>query len=100
MEKEIEIGHPMLIGIAIIMKGFLSLQPQTEELNLESLFQNVKWKEIEDVVTKEYEVEKVTQTAGVRGNEAEDEILDYLYYRVSYNASQIPPKLAKKLNIR
>ena len=52
MEKEIEIGHPMLIGIAIIMKGFLSLQPQTEELNLESLFQNVKWKEIEDVVTK------------------------------------------------
>ena len=90
----------MLIGIAIIMKGFLSLQPQTKELNLESLFQNVKWKEIEDVVTKEYEVEKVTQTAGVRGSEAEDEILDYLYYRVSYNAYQIPPKLAKKLNIR
>lgn len=90
----------MLIGIAIIMKGFLSLQPQTEELNIESLFQNVKWKEIEDVVTKEYEVEKVTQTAGVRGNEAEDEILDYLYYRVSYNAYQIPPKLIKKLNIR
>ena len=90
----------MLIGIAIIMKGFLSLQPQTEELNLESLFQNVKWKEIKDVVTREYEIEKVTQTAGVRGNEAEDEILDYLYYRVSYNAYQIPPKLIKKLNIR
>ena len=29
-----------------------------------------------------YEVEKVTMVAGVRGNEAEDEILNYLYYLI------------------
>ena len=48
---------------------------------------------------KEYEVEKITTTAGVRGNEATDEILDYLYYRVRDNKLQIPTKLAEKLNI-
>jgi hypothetical protein len=52
-----------------------------------------------EIKTKEYEVEKITTTAGVRGNEATDEILDYLYYRVRDNKLQIPTKLAEKLNI-
>ena len=55
---------------------------------------------MESVETKEYEVEKVTTAAGVRGNEASDEILDFLYYRVRDRSPQIPLKLAQKLNIR
>jgi len=46
-----------------------------------SLDWDVSWDEIEEVTTKEYEVEKVTTTAGVRGDEAEDELLMYLWYR-------------------
>jgi hypothetical protein len=42
---------------------------------------NTVWNEIEEVTTKEYEVEKVTTVAGVRGAEAEDEILTFLWYR-------------------
>ena len=41
------------------------------------------WEEIQDVTTVEYEVEKVTAVAGVRGAEAEDEALLHLYYRKS-----------------
>ena len=37
----------------------------------------------EEVTTEEYEVEKITAVAGVRGAEAEDEALHHLDYRKS-----------------
>lgn len=40
---------------------------EVDELDLESMWDDVKWNEIEDVVDVNYEVEKVTATAGVRG---------------------------------
>ena len=53
------------------------------ELDLDAMWENTVWIEIEDVVDVGYEVEKVTPVAGVRGAEAEDEALALLYYRRS-----------------
>ena len=45
---------------------------------------DVEWVEIVDIPkTTVYEVDNITATAGVRGKESEDEILNYLYYRKS-----------------
>ena len=52
-------------------------------LDLDSMWDNTIWNEIEDVFTEEYEVDNITATAGVRGAEAEDEALAHLYYRRS-----------------
>jgi len=53
-------------------------------LDLKSMWDNVEWVEITEI-GKEYigEVDQITATAGVRGKESEDEILQYLYYRRS-----------------
>ena len=56
---------------------------QDEELDLDAMWENTIWNEIEEVTRVEYELEKVTQVAGVRGTEAEDEALAFLYYRRS-----------------
>lgn len=53
------------------------------ELDLDRLWEEAVWEEIEDVVDVYYEVEQVTAVAGVRGAEAEDEALHHLYYRKS-----------------
>ena len=53
------------------------------ELDLDAMWENTVWEEIQDVTTVYYEVEKVTAVAGVRGAEAEDEALALLYYRKS-----------------
>lgn len=53
------------------------------ELDLDAMWENTVWIEIENVVDAGYEVEKVTAVAGVRGAEAEDEALALLYYRRS-----------------
>tara|TARA_Y100000592_G_C5251681_1_gene213122 strand:- start:57 stop:428 length:372 start_codon:yes stop_codon:yes gene_type:complete len=53
------------------------------ELDLDAMWENTIWIEIEDVVDVYYEVERVTPVAGVRGAEAEDEALALLYYRRS-----------------
>ena len=53
------------------------------DLNLDNLWDEVVWEEIEDVVDVYYEVEQITPVAGVRGAEAEDEALHHLYYRKS-----------------
>jgi len=55
----------------------------TVNLDLDAMWENTVWNEIEDVVDVYYEVEKVTAVAGVRGAEAEDEALALLYYRRS-----------------
>jgi len=82
MARETRTELQILKDIKITMKRFLVLLPllQQEELELDKMFKEAKWDKIEDVEGKGYEVEKVTMVAGVRGNEAEDEILKYLYY--------------------
>ena len=52
-------------------------------LDLDALWENTVWEEIQDVTTIYAEVEQITPVAGVRGAEAEDEALEYLYYRKS-----------------
>ena len=66
--------------MGILLTAMLTL-PE-DNLDLDKLFKEAKWDKIEDVLDKGYEVEKVTMVAGVRGNEAEDEILNYLYYLI------------------
>ena len=66
--------------MGILLTAMLTL-PE-DNLDLDKLFKEAKWEKIEDVLDKGYEVEKVTMVAGVRGNEAEDEILNYLYYLI------------------
>ena len=56
---------------------------QDEELDLDAMWENTVWEEIENVTDESYEVEKITAVAGVRGAEAEDEALEHLYYRRS-----------------
>jgi len=41
--------------------------PEGELPSLDSMFSDTKWEEMAEVTTKEYEVEKVTNSAGVRG---------------------------------
>ena len=52
-----------------------NLWAQDDELDLDAMWDNTVWNEIEDVADAGYEVEKVTAVAGVRGAEAEDEAL-------------------------
>ena len=53
------------------------------DLDLDRLWEEAVWEEIEDVVDVYYEVEQITPVAGVRGAEAVDEALEHLYYRKS-----------------
>ncbi len=95
MAKAIRIGHQISNGIKITTKRFLMavlLLPQDE---IEKLFKEAKWEEIQDVQNVGYEVEKVTYVAGVRGNEAEHEILNYLYYVVDTKTRANSLKLDK-----
>ena len=53
------------------------------DLDLDAMWENTVWEEIQDVTTVYAEVEQITAVAGVRGAEAEDEALALLYYRKS-----------------
>ena len=54
------------------------------DFDLDAMWENTVWEEIQDVADAEvYETEYITAVAGVRGAEAEDEALEYLYYRKS-----------------
>ena len=55
----------------------------TLALDLDTIWEEAVWEEIEDVIDVYYEVEQITAVAGVRGAEAEDEALHHLYYRKS-----------------
>lgn len=59
------------------------LEYENIDLDMDAMWENTVWEEIEDVVTIEAEVEQITAVAGVRGAEAEDEALEHLYYRKS-----------------
>ena len=60
-----------------------------DDLDMDAMWESTIWEEIEEVTTEEYEVEKITAVAGVRGSEAEDEALHYLYYRKSMKGISI-----------
>ena len=84
-----------------ILSAFLF--SQDEELDLDAMWENTVWEEIQDVVSVGYEVEKITAVAGVRGAEAEDEALSLLYYRKSMKGLselQLRKALGKLLNKR
>ena len=53
------------------------------DFDLDVMWENTVWEEIQDVVDVVAEVEQITAVAGVRGAEAEDEALEHLYYRRS-----------------
>ena len=95
------VKHPLLLPI---LSAFLFSQDSTDiELDLDAMWENTVWNEIEDVVDMAYEVEKVTAVAGVRGAEAEDEALQLLYYRRSMKGLselQLRKALGKLLNKR
>lgn len=87
-----------------ILSAFLFSQDSTDiELDLDAMWENTVWEEIQDVVSVGYEVEKVTAVAGVRGAEAEDEALALLYYRKSMKGLtelELRKALGKLLNKR
>ena len=54
------------------------------DFDMDAMWENTVWEEIQDVADAEvYETEYITAVAGVRGAEAEDEALAFLYYRRS-----------------
>ena len=87
-----------------ILSAFLFSQDSTDiELDLDAMWENTVWEEIQDVVSVGYEVEKITAVAGVRGAEAEDEALALLYYRKSMKGLtelELRKALGKLLNKR
>ena len=66
-----------------IQDSIEALEYENIDLDMDAMWENTVWEEIEDVVTIEAEVEQITAVAGVRGAEAEDEALEHLYYRRS-----------------
>ena len=88
----------------ILITTILCLQvvwSQDDDLDLDAMWDNTVWNEIEEVTTEAYEVEKVTAVAGVRGAEAEDEALHHLYYRQSMKGPskvELNKALGKLLN--
>ena len=75
----------LLFFITLTSSIVLCQEPDDDSLalDLDAMWENTVWNEIQDVVDVGYEVEKVTPVAGVRGAEAEDEALALLYYRKS-----------------
>ena len=97
-----------ILNIIPILFFFLSIQPSYSdstdvELDLDAMWENTVWNEIQDVVDAGYEVDRVTAVAGVRGAEAEDEALKLLYYRRSMKGLselQLRKALGKLINKR
>ena len=84
-----------------VLMGLSNLWAQDDELDLDALWDNTVWTEIEEINTIEGEVEQVITVAGVRGAEAEDEALHHLYYRKSMkgpNKIEMQAALGKLLN--
>ena len=54
-----------------------------EVFDMDAMWEQAEWEEIQELTTEVYETEYITAVAGVRGAEAEDEALAHLYYRKS-----------------
>ena len=88
----------LLSSVLLLLANAFS---QDEDLDLDAMWDNTVWNEIENVADEGYEVEKVTAVAGVRGAEAEDEALHHLYYRQSMKGPskiELNKALGKLLN--
>ena len=66
-----------------IQDSIEALEYENIDFDMDAMWENTVWEEIQDVVDVVGEVEQITAVAGVRGAEAEDEALDHLYYRRS-----------------
>ena len=66
-----------------IQDSLESLEYDNVDFDLDAMWENTVWEEIQDVTDVYGETEQITAVAGVRGAEAEDEALDHLYYRRS-----------------
>ena len=81
--------YPKILFFTLLTQSSIVLTQEPDddslalELDLDAMWENTVWEEIQDVTDVGYEVEKVTPVAGVRGAEAEDEALAFLYYRRS-----------------
>ena len=73
---------PLLL-VSVMLGQDEDIDLDTVNLDLDALWENTVWEEIQDVTDLYFEVEMVTPVAGVRGAEAEDEALALLYYRKS-----------------
>ena len=93
------------ILLSLLFSNFLLGDADTTDIDLDALWESTVWEEIDEIVEVEGEVEQVVSVAGVRGAEAEDEVLEHLYYRKSMKGlSQIElqkalGKLLKKRSI-
>ncbi len=91
----------LLITSVLFSFGLIWAQDDDLDLDMDAMWDNTVWNEIEDVADAGYEVEKVTAVAGVRGAEAEDEALHHLYYRQSMKGPskvELNKALGKLLN--
>ena len=91
--------------LSILFSSFLLGDADTTDVDfdLDDLWENTVWEEIDEIIEVEGEVEQVVSVAGVRGAEAEDEALEHLYYRKSMKGlSQIELQkaLGKLMNKR
>ncbi len=66
-----------------IQDSIEALEYENIDFDMDAMWENTVWEEIQDVTDVYAEVETITAVAGVRGAEAEDEALDHLYYRRS-----------------
>ena len=68
----------------LILLFIICISYSQDDDDMDAMWDNTIWNEIEDIANEEIqEVDNVTAVAGVRGAEAEDEALAFLYYRRS-----------------
>lgn len=85
----------LLYSLSFAQQDKKSEEQKTTPTKTDEKWSNTVWKKVGDM-TKEkrsFQVEKVTTVAGVRGAEAEDNIIKQLYYR---GKGQYPTKLELK----
>ena len=92
-----------LFIISVLLSfGFTWAQDDDLDLDMDAMWDNTVWNEIEDIADEEIqEVDNITAVAGVRGAEAEDEALHHLYYRQSMKGPskvELNKALGKLLN--
>ena len=76
--------HFIWLKILFLLSSLLLGQEEDSiSFDLDALWEEVVWEEITEITDVYYEVEQITPVAGVRGSEAEDEALTFLYYRRS-----------------
>ena len=88
--------------ITSVLFSFGLIWAQDDDLDMDAMWDNTVWNEIEDIADEEIqEADNITAAAGVRGAEAEDEALHHLYYRQSMKGPskvELNKALGKLLN--